>query len=38
MKLYLFDTINRVKQYSEMLDVKTKVCNLSSAFYELSIA
>lgn len=27
MKLYLFDTINRFKRYSEMLDVKTKICN-----------
>lgn len=27
MKLYLFDTINRYKRYSETLDVKTKICN-----------
>ena len=27
MKLYLFDTINRYKRYSEILDVKTKICN-----------
>ena len=27
MKLYLFDTINRFKRYSETLDVKTKICN-----------
>ena len=27
MKLYLFDTINRFKRYSETLDIKTKICN-----------
>ena len=27
MKLYLFDTINRYKRYSETLDVRTKICN-----------
>lgn len=29
MKLYVFDTINRYKRYSETLDAKTKICNRS---------